>query len=384
MKEKTIIYLHHYIGEECLNKRQNNDFFSFAGNKKIHYINDALNLKYNVINISPAYTNRGVYHKKSVEKSHGFEVIYTSYIRIPIISFLNTLINMLLLIRTTIKMNRNVSIIFYNIEGKFAIPALIAKKIWGINIILEYEDSYVPQGKVKILKDVLNNFLCRVVHKNISGVILVNSLLTQKFKGIKSCVIRGFYNKEINELINYSDNNNYVVYSGRLDDIRGVDLFVDAIGILSNINKSFKAIITGYGPLKSKIEDIAKNSNGLIEYKLLNDYEYNSLIANAKILVNPQKRESYFSLNSFPSKLFDYVSGKGIVISSDISDVKKFFGDYIVFYKEDNAEVLAKKIDSSLKNEKIKNSNTVKLRHDFIRSNCTNEYYVNQLVYLLE
>ncbi|EPP0275310.1 glycosyltransferase [Salmonella enterica subsp. enterica] len=211
----------------------------------------------------------------------------------------------------------------------FLYPHLLSKTIFQVEEIYSvYDFNFLKRKLIKISeKSVFNrglNFI--IVNENIRKLI--------RKKEANTIVDYGYDSRKGKSIkINPSDN---IVYTGRLDYVGGVEILLQALADLP-VSIKDKVIITGSGGLKDKTISYAHEIG--VHYKgFLSDIEYESLLSNAKVSINPLRSKCKFSQYSFPSKVLQYLEYGCVVISSGIAqpELEKFFADELLIYMDDD------------------------------------------------
>lgn len=208
-------------------------------------------------------------------------------------------------------------------------PGGISKTIFQIEEIYSVYDF-------KFLKRKLTEFSEKIVFNRGVNFIVVNENIKKliKKKNAKSIVDYG-YNSRNGKPIKIASSSN-IIYTGRLDYVGGIEILLQALDDLP-VNVKDKVVITGSGGLKDLV--ISHASKIGIHYKgFLSDAEYESLLSNAKVSINPLRSKCEFSSYSFPSKVLQYLEYGCVVISSGIAqpELENFFGDELLTYADDD------------------------------------------------
>lgn len=195
-----------------------------------------------------------------------------------------------------------------------------------------------------------------IVFKKFNHFIVVNENIKNRINILnnKSHVVLDFgYNSRTEEL-NIENKSKKIdrkeksiVYTGRLDYLGGINILLNAINLLPSIErKTIK--ITGNGVLKNDVITFCEKSK--IKFLgFLSNSDYNDLLKEASIAINPIRTTEEFSNYSFPSKVLQYLEYGCIVISSNCLSpyFLSFFKEYIVTYKNDSEFELSEKIIQS-------------------------------------
>jgi glycosyltransferase involved in cell wall biosynthesis len=335
MKSIRIAYLGDYRGKEIIKSR--NIGYSQAGNNKIEgFVECIEKTDMNVTVISPSCDKKNFkFYKLEKGKLSHSDIIYLPFMGFPYINHLSAMMFVLLYLLVMISKGKFNRILFYNHSPKFVVPLIIIRFLLNIPIYLEYEDSYF-RGAKYFSKRLYGFFFETFTNKIIDGAILVNSFYINKVKTKNIVLCRGFAPKWTYKRSRrlYEDEIR-VGYTGGLDDIRGIDTFVNAALEIPKLvdGMEVKFFIAGDGPLKNwMLQHIADSDN--IEYLgLLSRDENAQLITNMDILVNPHKEDIK---DLFPSKIFDYIASGNIIVSSNCYDISQIQYKNLYIYKDKN------------------------------------------------
>ena len=342
--------------DDIVKERKNKKVFSQAGNNKVSGIVKSLRLNECLVTIlSQAITNNKTGKFYNGFKSNlGKDLYYVPILDIPILNSISSIISTFLKVSKLNKIKKIDYVLFYNYKPETAITALFCKIFLNINIIVDYEDGYFSLKSISSVKRTIFNLTEKIVSRFISSAILVNSKLTERVGNKKCFVVRGIINDKIlarvNSKIKKKNEKPVIMYSGGLDEERGVKVLLDS---LKYIKEDFKLIISGSGPLSDYVEkypDKRIEYVGFIEnYNLVID-----MLINSDILVNPQLSNIDFGIASFPSKVYEYLSTGNAIVSSDVADIEEYFEGCIYIYRDNSPELLAKQVQAALKHKDFK------------------------------
>jgi len=360
MKEVKILYIAPFVDPKIKNKRGYSANHP-AGNKKILGIVNSLNKsRIDVEVLSPLLLKNNTFKifktDKTILPNRKNKLYYPFTLDIKYFCLIITIISTLfLIIKWTLKnKNSDKIVMFYNYRLETCIPAIIARKVLNVALIVDYEDGVYAVKETNKYYKRISSFIEEKTKSLLDGGILVTSLLKDRIDINNYEVIRGIIGDEkIDSIKNrekHSEEFN-IVYSGRLDFERGIEVLIDAIKYIKT-SKTLNIIITGYGPLETKVKEfVSCYSSPNINIKFLgfvDDVQYKELMNNADIFINPQREKIEFSKCSFPSKILEYIQNNKLIISSNVSDIAEINRDLFLTYKSDNPEDLARSIDKAV------------------------------------
>jgi glycosyltransferase involved in cell wall biosynthesis len=334
---KKILYLNNFMSRDIVKVRNNENIYSQPANNKINGILTSLQAAGCEVKIlSSGLVNSKSFKKypKMIEPYCGTEVVYCSIIDIPLLNTLSSIRAMYKEIKKEYKKRKVDNIIFYNYKPEVAWAAYFAKLFLKIPITIEYEDGYSYVDNISPFKRFMLRATEQKISKRIDSAILVTSLMEKYFR-VPSVVVRGVINvpffEECKAFQKTRNNKFTVLYSGGLDESRGINVLLKA---LDYCDFDFKLIITGKGMLD--YSDPRIDFKGFVSHE-----EVKCLMMEADVLVQCQLANHDFGRVSFPSKLFEYIATGNNIISSHVSDVKQFAGDSLLYYENDDPRELA-------------------------------------------
>ena len=324
-KEKKIIFITLFITEKCLKIRNNFRHFSQAGfNKSLGLISLIRNSGHQVKVISPSLVNRKSFKffPAFSEKSHDLELYHGSVWDIPGIHLLTSSLSICFWLY---KNRRSFEkIYFYNYRPETALPAFFGHFILGKKIYLDYEDGYFQLKINPILKWIIN-ILEKLGNRIISGATVVHPNLIKRLNTKNVQIILGIIDKNILEhfsnLAPKSTSSKIVMYAGTLDEIRGVDLFLDlAEKWIKVYEGDYQFWISGKGPLEKEVRAFQeKYPNKIKFFGIVPHDELLRLYQQVDAFISLQKPQNKFSEVSFPSKVFEFLSTGKKVIGKEFS-----------------------------------------------------------------
>lgn len=216
----------------------------------------------------------------------------------------------------------------------YIFPSILRKTIFQIEEIYSvYNFSFLKRfltllSERNIFKRGVN-FI--VVNENVKDLIQRDDV---------NAIVDYGYNSRNGKAIEPITASNKIIYTGRLDFVGGIEVLLQAVSELPTDIKN-KIVVTGSGGLKDLVVKRAAEL-GISYEGFLSDSEYESLLINAKISINPLRSKCNFSSYSFPSKVLQYLEYGCVVISSGIAqpELESYFSDELLTYTNDDPNKL--------------------------------------------
>ena len=347
-----ILFCGSYIPKEISYKVENN---SEAANNFQHEILKHLD-KNNDLDIL-TYVSYKINNEEELKES--FKKNRISYV-IKSKNYIKTIKSYYIKVLSIIKNKNKDTLILYNLTYINLLIDIVCriKGIKSVLILADFTDSceyksFIRKVLAKITKSRFNKFSHRVVLSSIMYKKLgdVNTLLLQG--GINIDKYKGFE-------VTYPKNNNInILYSGAIEEVTGIDIFLDAISKINNKNINF--IISGRGSLVNKVKDAAKEDKRIIYIGFLEELEFLKTLRESHILINPRNMKLDQNNNNFPSKILEYLATGKPIISTKFAGYE-IFKEYIEFI-DSEAESLANSITQMISDyDYIKNEIFIKNR----------------------
>lgn len=334
---RSVLYLGSIISES-LEEEYDLEYYSKAGdNKKRGIIASLTETGTEVTVVSPLLgnNNSGKWYRRRqfVDEELGTTVHTPSVVDIYGLNYIWLALSTTYLVIRLLLSRSFTAIIFYDFSLETALPSLVARLLLGTNIILEYEDGLfyhdnrVIRWSAKLLRRVCNPVL--------DGAICVNTELESVLSTENTAIVRGFPSVGMpGELPDpsFQQKQPVVMFAGRMDEVRGASRFLDVVEELEE--SEFQFWMCGYGS-ETELERYEKRVRGMTNDQLqffgtLPWEEYRDRVVSADVLVNFQDPGHPISRYTFPSKLLDFLSAGSIVVSTDMSDLRRCLDDELV------------------------------------------------------
>ena len=252
-------------------------------------------------------------------------------------------------------------VIHFNNMPNFLVFSSLVPKLLGAKIVLDIHDLMPEIFSAKFKMD-RSNKLIKVLYleerfsaKFASEIISTNRFHTRRFRE------NGIKNKRITEIVNVADHNVYYPSDGKMfDDEKliiaypstiakrlGIDTLIQAMENICERKINMELRIYGDGEYKKELYEIInkKNLNDFIRMSdsFVGMKELSKEMDEAHIGVIPLPYDPSNDI-AMPVKVYEYFAKKLCVVSSDLTLLKDYFDDKLVFFKAGDAEDLSEKL----------------------------------------
>lgn len=165
------------------------------------------------------------------------------------------------------------------------------------------------------------------------------------------------------------------LFLGQLNKEKGIWELIHAVEKLSSNNMKIKLFIGGDGPEKKSLKKYIESnnlSNTIIYQGRINREEKNKFFSQGECLVLPSYSEG------FPLVIIEAAKYKKIILVTDVSDIKKIFGNRTFYCEKKDVESVKKQM-LMLMHHRI----SPKLNYDDIKAICDIENTANQFLALI-
>jgi glycosyltransferase involved in cell wall biosynthesis len=193
-------------------------------------------------------------------------------------------------------------VLFYNFEMPVFFSAYFVKWILKKEVWVDFEDDYTLVHRSR-----WKNLLATQLAYNMPDVVICASEpMTKHFPTKKTFVFNGFIelHPSATNFWPNAEREMRFMYSGRLDDIRGVDLLPEVFVALQRVFRRVRVLVTGEGPLEATVR--AWQIPGIEYLGFLHDEEFAQTLSTVDAFLVLQKPDHPFSRGSFPSKIEYY------------------------------------------------------------------------------
>jgi glycosyltransferase involved in cell wall biosynthesis len=289
-----------------------------------------------VLSLGRGRPDGSAYFKSTLKRINGVPVLYAPFSQTPVLS---QVISLFGLIPSLLRMSRapSRSVVFYNRMTAY-LPALLVARLAGFRCLLDLEDGEVATQTARYhplcsrLRASLNtafDFLCR------DGALLACSALKEATRIRPTICYYGTTSTSL-ESSRWQRAEITVLMSGTLDEDTGAHLLIEAIQLLRQDGGLAKPLcfeITGKGASLSDFEKLANESDSVVVkvHGRVSNLEYQQILDRSDIGLALKPVGGALANTTFPSKVIEFADAGLLVLTTDISDVRKVLGEGAVY-----------------------------------------------------
>lgn len=381
---KKIVYIGYAVSE---NEVENASGISIAGNKmQLNMLRELVkytNIEIEAITIYPCakypIDKKLFYHKKEIELFGNFKAIQISFINIPVIKQVCQIFNVYNEINKKLKEQNEVEVFTFNMYPQVGTALRVLKKKYKsrLKIVSMLADLPIDTVKRRGLSKKLMDIFYNETKKNIRIIdkaIVLNAfaaekyLCNQEYIVVEGGIVGEKCKSELSKVFEYDSRERTIVYSGALVEYNGIR---ELLRCMELVQTDVVLEVYGNGPLKSYVEQVA-NSNKKVKYMgNVTNEKMLEIQRKAYALINPRPIEDPISKVTFPSKIFEYLLSGTVVLSTKLNGFSEEYYDKMIWFEEDNAESMAKTVDSVMRMPTFELSEMAENAREFVISEKT-------------
>jgi hypothetical protein len=319
-----------FITEQCLKRRASEQYRSFAGQKKILMLARALESLGHTVDICSTSYAKTIDRAFTEDLSPRVRAIHaptlglfgkTSFFKKTV----GTAFNIYWLVRHYRKYQL---VIFYNFHVEFSVPALMAKRLFELKIVMDYEDGLFND---KGYQGGFYRLLEKTVYREANGFVVVNMGLKERIhlfcrEEKPFVVINGFLDTQLlaQNRVRKMGSVQKVAFTGNFNRGFGFD---ELLQYINHWPEGFTLMITGRaGPQEEGIlHDRVKDLPNICFKGYLDTNEFEALLKGVDVFMLLNNPDSDSNKTNFPSKLFDYLSRNCLVLSTPNPVLKPYY-----------------------------------------------------------
>jgi glycosyltransferase involved in cell wall biosynthesis len=280
------------------------------------------------------------YHRPALRRVEGIPVIYLPFQRIRGLSELLSMSALVLATHRLRRLKGRRTFFFYNRTAAY-VPALIATALMRERRVLDLEDGNFKRTSLAArIKTFAFRRLCT------QGTVLANSALgARDVEGPTLCyygaTARRLQPSEWNGEVN-------VLLGGTIAADTGADLLAHAIEQLRARREPWatrlNVFITGKGDSLTRFESLAAEDAAprVTVHGRLDDSDYDTLLSRMNVGLALKLNAGELATTTFPSKVVEMAGAGLLIVTTDISDVRRVFGEGALYLQKDSADALVK------------------------------------------
>jgi glycosyltransferase involved in cell wall biosynthesis len=290
----------------------------------------------------------GTYYRCKVRRVNGVPVIYLPFFHFPILSEVLTLFSSVPILWRLHRKKTKQTILFYNRMLAY-FPLLIFAKVLQIDTALDLEDGDIDLNhrslsgiKSRILSCLFDSLCSRGALLACQALEIATKLRpTQCCYGV-SDILPATVSWDLLPI--------NVLLGGTVSFDTGASLLIEAISLLRQESpswaKNISFTITGKGDCLEQFKTLAKASVNpeIIVHGRTTDEEYRQILTNTHVGLALKPNSGALADTTFPSKVIEFASYGILVVTTDISDVRKVLVDGAIYLDVDNPNLLIEKL----------------------------------------
>ena len=290
----------------------------------------------------------GRYFGAKVQRVNGVVVVYLPFFHRNIFSELLTLFSSVPILLYLHRKKAINTIIFYNRMIAY-LPQLFFAGILGINTVLDLED-----GEIELFTYSLSSIKSRVLRFLYDtfcsgGALLACQALENSTKLRPTQCCYGI-SDIANKIVNWDSPSINILFGGTISYDTGSAILIDAINLLreesSDWSSKIRIIITGKGDCLERFKLLQTDTRQpkVIVYGRTTDEQYREILSSTHVGLALKPNYGALANTTFPSKVIEFASLGILVVSTDISDVRKVLVDGAIYLDIDDPKLLIEKL----------------------------------------
>ena len=290
----------------------------------------------------------GRFFRGKAHRVEGVAVIYLPFFHFPVLSELLTLFSSVPILWYLHRKKVTKTVLFYNRMSAY-LPLLVFSKTLRIKTVLDLEDGETDLNhwslsgiKSRILSW-LYDTLCS------GGALLACQALENATKLHPTLCCYGTSDTQSTSA-NWFLSPVTVLLGGTVSDDTGAPLLISAITLLREKSPSWarniRFIITGKGDCLEQFKVLAADSEKpeVIVHGRTTDDEYRQILTYTHVGLALKPNSGALADTTFPSKVIEFASQGILILSTDISDVRKVLADAALYLEYDDPTLLIEKL----------------------------------------
>jgi glycosyltransferase involved in cell wall biosynthesis len=284
------------------------------------------------------------YFPSAIKRVSGVPVFYAPFFTFPILSELVSLFGPLWFIYR-IRKSQPKAAIFYNRMLAY-VPVLILTHILGFKNILDLEDGEISSNPNKPLA-AYSRWLKSLFDKLCSSGALVACSALSACTEVRRTLC--YYGTAVGYACEtrWKSKKISVLMGGSLSIETGAGLLIDCIRLMRKVDlPNFKLLrfeVTGGGPCLEDFINLAAESGfpEVVVHGRTTDVQYRDILRRCDVGLALKLNSGPLANTTFPSKVIEFAAVGMLVVTTDISDVRKVIGEGAYYLEQDEPGKLA-------------------------------------------
>ena len=290
----------------------------------------------------------GRYFRAKAQRVGGVPVIYLPFLHVPVLSELLTLFSSVPVLWRLYRKNVTKTILFYNRMSAY-LPVLIFAKILRIKTVLDLEDGAIDLTHWS-LSGVKSRILSWFYDTLCSGGALLACRALESATKLRPTQCCYGTLDTLSTTVNWNLLPVTVLLGGTVSYDTGASMLIDAVSLLREQSPAWASNIsfniTGKGDCLEQFKALAAGSGKpeVIVHGRTTDEEYRQILASIHVGLALKPNSGALADTTFPSKVIEFASLGILVMSTDISDVRKVLADGAIYLEDDDPKLLIEKL----------------------------------------
>jgi len=284
----------------------------------------------------------------AVRRVAGVPVVYLPFVHRRFLSELVSLLAPVLALWRFRRFDRNSTVVFYNRLAAY-VPALFAARFFRFHTVLALEDGEIVPDR---LFAGLGRYLLRALFDSMcsGGALLACSKLEQMTTLRPTLNFYGTCEPHLDKTLDWRAQALTVLMCGTISYETGASILAEAIRILRAEKPAWceriEFEITGKGSHILDFEHLAQDTSvpKVTAHGRLTDVEYKALLKRSHVGLALKLNAGDLADTTFPSKVTEFASAGILVLTTDISDVRKLMGRNAIYLEEDEPRLLLERL----------------------------------------
>lgn len=275
------------------------------------------------------------FHSRAVRRVDGVPVVYAPFSHIPIVS---ELISLLALLGTVLRVARHQkkAVVFYN-RLTLYVPTLIVAASAGYQNILDLEDGETMPTGHHVLGKLIHRCVPWLFDKLCGGGGLLSCSALERVTKVRP--VQCYYGTAIGNESTARWSTRHVTFlmAGTLIPETGASTLIEAIQLLRREapvwSQQVRFVVTGKGSSLDAFKELARVPAvpEVLVHGRTADAQYREILSQCEVGLALKPIGGPLADSTFPSKVIEFAAAGALVLSTDISDVRRVLGAGAVY-----------------------------------------------------